>query len=134
MNKQTLTIIIAATIGSSVAGAVIPRLIFGSKDEQLNGELIKSCNDINKNCPITIDSYTRLDNSMAGNKSISYFYTLTNIEDDKAIGLKEKIKSSSEATLKSKQETIKMLENGIEMKYFYKNSAGKILFDYTVTK
>ena len=131
--KQIITIIIASAIGSTVA-AVVPRLINGSKEFQINQGLVKACNEIGKNCPMIIDKYTRLDGAVSGNNEITYLYTITNLSDKQAINIKDKIIESATAFAKSKPETLNLLNNGVTMKYCYKNNLGNVLYEFSVNK
>lgn len=68
--------------------------------------------EVNKQCPITVDEMTRMDSTSysGADNTFSYFYTLTGVADDPA--MKEPMKAQLEETL---PETIKNTE---EMKVY----------------
>ena len=77
--------LIQGVIGA-ITGAFLLCLIFSCLScgkDSFDKELMKTAEEINKNCPIMLDKHTRLDNTLAGpGKRFTYNYTLVNFGTD----------------------------------------------------
>ena len=134
MNFRMLIILIAVGMAVGVANVAVPRLLHGSKTEQINEGLVKACVEINKTCPKTIDEYTRLDSATPGNLEILYNYTITNLSDADLMKSKDNIIKVNTETIMTNPSTKKLIDYGVTMKYLYKNMAGVKMFDFFVKK
>ena len=82
-NKMSIKVLFGIIFGVAMVVLfqqyIIPDLFTPSIDTQLN----HLASEMNKNCPMMVDSQTRMDNTMAGSdKSIIYNYTLINYAKD----------------------------------------------------
>jgi len=98
--------------------------------------LMKVAGEINKSCPLMVDSDTRLDNTIAlpGN-ILQYNYTLVNM--DKAstdtIGLRNYIEPIVVNNIKTNPQMKFMRDNKTTLNYYYKDKNGEYLFLVAVT-
>ena len=98
--------------------------------------LIQVAEEMNKNCPITLDGDTRLDTTMGGpGKSFSYFYTLVNYskEEINQDTLITYLKPNIINNVSTNPQMAIFRENEITMNYNYKDKEGVFLFVITVT-
>lgn len=104
-----------------------------SGESSIAGQLKITIDALNKQCPVMVDEATRLDSCSYADKTIKYFYTITDQSklDMKAFKsganeiLKESVKSNKEMA------PIKMLKMNIQ--YFYADTSGKELVTTTIT-
>lgn len=109
-------------------------LFSGNSDE---AELKKIAAEVNKSCPMTINSETRLDNTeVIGKAKIQYNYTLLKIaEGDTIINfpiLKKTLQEQSQQNFDTNPQMEHFRVKDISMKYYYKDMNGKYLFDFTI--
>jgi hypothetical protein len=137
LKKQIKTGVVA---GLAVGfGTVVSNLLMhyywnSVRTPELNAELIKMCSEINKNCPIVLDKFTRIDTTVAGDRELYYMYTVMGMTDEDAMKLKDDLKIHTTEQARSNSETKKLLDRGIILKYTYSNMQGKVLFEYNVVK
>jgi len=137
--KKTITsiilfiiLVIAGTIGKKVY------LEFLSPKMKIsyNTILMKAASEINKNCPIMVDSETRLDNASGGTKNeITYNYTFVNHNKSELdiIELKNSLRPNIVEGVKTNPDLKGFRENKVIMKYRYKDKEGSYLFDIVIT-
>lgn len=92
--------------------------------------------EINKSCPVMVDSETRLDNTIAlPGKVFQYYYTLINYEKSQIDTLK--MKSIIEPTIVNFVKTNPQLkyqrDNNWTLSYYYKDKNGSYTFSVLVT-
>jgi hypothetical protein len=99
--------------------------------------LMETANEINKVCPIMIDSETRLENTMALPKKVfQYNYTLINVykEDINDIAaVEESLEQKITNFVRTSPDTKIYRDNNVTMKFCYSDRAGTYLFTITVT-
>lgn len=79
--KKNIWGFIAFCVSFVVMWFVSQNFFFGSAGFDVDKELTKVANEINKTCPITVDHDVVLNNTMAlPNKTLQYNYTLVNFE------------------------------------------------------
>lgn len=103
-------------------------------EPSLPQKIVEICKEVNKKCPMTIDSETVLENTTPGSgNSYSYNYKLPNIEK-KQIDI-EKLKKGIEQNIRnSAKESLKnILKMGITIRYAYSDKKGVFLFDVVIT-
>jgi hypothetical protein len=111
------------------------KMLFGNSTDK---ELKKISEQINKSCPINVDSETRLDSvsSFEGAK-IQYHYTLVNVtREDTAFHSAEAKKfvlTQSQKSLDNNPQMADFRDKKVKMEYVYKDRNGKELFDFTIT-
>jgi hypothetical protein len=99
--------------------------------ESIDSALVKACNQINKNCPMTLDAFTRLDNAAAGSKKITYYYTFIDLPDTAILENQKEIKRLVGNNVHGNPQTTDLLKNGVEMEYIYRNNKGNELFRFS---
>ncbi|WP_455590406.1 hypothetical protein [Bacteroides sp.] len=93
---------------------------------------------VNKECPMTIDEMTTLDStSYAGEGNMfTYFYTLSGVADDSAIveQMKAELEKTLPETIKNTEDMKIYRESDVTIKYVYlSKKSGQELLQITVT-
>jgi hypothetical protein len=123
-SKKTLTIII--TIIAAVIGSWIGQELLFQKPN-FDEQLMAIASELNKSCPIMVDSETRLDNSIGGpDKSFTYNYTLINYskEEIDIDYFLSTLRPSILNNVKTNPDLATFRDKKIEMKYSYKDKNG----------
>ena len=130
-NKKIVVQVIIFVATFSVA-FFVTKVVLGKMNSQ-NGELVETAEQLDKKCPLMIDSETRLDSVKSVDGNFNYFYTLVNVdkmdnmEDSKAFLTKNAQTNLDTAS------TMKIYrENNVNLGYFYKNRRGQKLFEFTI--
>lgn len=100
----------------------------------IDKKLVNVASELNKSCPIMIDSETRLDNSIAlPNKTFQYNYTLVSIDDKNADveALKSYLNPIILNTITTNPDMKEFRENNVILVYNYKDKNSKHLFKLT---
>ena len=102
----------------------------------VDSKLIAFSSEFNKNCPINIDKFTRINITIIlPNKTIQYNYTLLGISEadvDYSI-FEETIFPRLLETVKTNPDLKLFRDNDVSLKYYYADEAGTFLTSYTVT-
>ncbi len=133
-NSKSLIGIIAGVLFFFVAYFAVQQLFF--KAPLIDKVLMESANEINKTCPIMLDSETRLDNTMAlPDKVFQYTYTLVNWEKSSidTVELKKLIEPQIINSVKTNPQMKYQRENKITMSFYYKDKNGLYVCCITVT-
>jgi hypothetical protein len=84
MKKNLLKILLLFifVLGAGITGDFIKTKFFSTpSEENIQSFLLATAEEINKQCPMTVDADTRLDNvAILSNKTLQYNYTLINQE------------------------------------------------------
>ena len=93
---------------------------------------------VNKQCPITVDEMTRMDSTTYSGKDITftYFYTLSGQADDPTMSeqLKKSLEETLPETIKNTEEMKVYRESDVTIKYIYLSGKTKEeLIQVTVT-
>lgn len=104
----------------------------------LTQQVIKTSEEVNKKCPMTIDAYTTLDNTTVTENPLTlvYLYTANVNKDSLTINLDEvkgKIMKTTQNGANTSPEMAFIRDNSVLLKYHYKDKNGKYLFDFTIT-
>jgi hypothetical protein len=127
-------ILSAVTIIVAAGGYWYAQSLFSDKisfDEQL----IKISEQINQNCPMVIDSETRLDNTIGGpGKMFMYNYTLVNMSKDEIDipQFKSYIEPRVINNARTNNDMRSFRDNKVEMVYKYFDKNGVFVFDVRV--
>lgn len=109
--------------------------ILENGDGSIAGQMQFMADAINKQCPVMIDEMTRLDNCKydEANKTIKYYYTITDQSNIDIDVFKSGIAEMLKKTVKDNKEmaSIKMLK--VNIQYLYVDNSGKELVTVTVT-
>jgi hypothetical protein len=127
------------SLGRIIIGVICVALVSGAArglSGDINSELQSACVDINKDCPKQVDSITRFDGCVAGDKRITYNYTLTlpALNATEQANVMTTLKSQVSAELHSNSSTKSLLGRGVTMSYHYSDLKGKVLLDFDVVK
>ena len=127
---------ILSTVGvvTSILVAVLVRQLFFSTT--FDKELMKVAGEMNKSCPVMVDSETRLDNTMALPENVlRYNYTLINMTSD-MIDV-ENLKSNLEPMILNQVKTnpdLKLFrDHRTTMSYSYKDKEGRFILQIDIT-
>jgi len=104
-------------------------------DTSIDKVLMEAVNEVNKVCPMTVDSLTRLDNAMAlPSKTIQYNYTLGFVKEDMDLPI---FQSNMEAAIFNNIRTNPDLQffrdRDVTLKLYYKDIEGNYLFTIIAT-
>lgn len=127
MYKMRGAIIFVITI--AVLGGIRVLMSGGSIAKQLK----KAEVELNKSCPKMIDEITRMDKVVAGERDITYHYTIIGVEDADMLNAKETLIQNTTNILRTNPDTKKLLDKKIIMSYVYKSQSGKQLFSFSVS-
>jgi len=128
-----------ATITGTIAGITIVYLVqqfFFNSTSTFDKILMEIASDLNRTCPVMIDSETRLDNAIAlPNKIFQYNYTLVNWDKEHldTVELKEYLVPYITNFTKSSPDMKSFRDNNVTTKYCYRDKLGTYVFTITVT-
>ncbi len=97
----------------------------------IDKKLIEVANEINKNCPITLDKETRLDNTLVlPNRTFQYNYTLVNIDKSviDADELKNYLQPGILNTIKTNPDMKTLRDNKVNFVYRYVDKNNEFIF------
>lgn len=101
-----------------------------------DNELIKISDELNKKCPVMVDSETQLDNSKVFDNTLQYNYTLINVAKNDttfdSAGAKKFIQKNAQGNLDNRPEMKVYRDKKIALKYNYRDKNGKKLFDFII--
>lgn len=104
-----------------------------SKMNSFDSELEDTAQELNKKCPVMVDTETRLDSVKAEESKFCYFYslvhvdTMENMEDAKAF-----LTKNAQANLDTTSKMKAYRENNVNLQYVYKNRRGQKLIEFTI--
>jgi hypothetical protein len=125
--------IIAATIGWVVSSLAVNNLMDGTSSSRIDTALAQACSEVNRNCPMVLDACTTMDSAMAGPRGITYMFSVSKISDDDALKIKDVLQEKAGETLRLKKETTYRLDHDVTMIYCYRNAAGTVIFEFTIS-
>lgn len=110
----------------------ITNTIFTPSAEKI---LQKTSAEANKSCPIMVDELTRLDKTVVKDKTLTYIYTLINVEDNMGdfSEVKKEMDSQLIELVKKNPDMKSLRDLKVTFIYSYKDKNGKELFDITIT-
>lgn len=107
-----------------------------SKSASIDKNMMHVASEINKSCPIMVDSETRLDNSIAiPGEVFQYNYTLVNLEKSKAdtASIKNYLEHNIINMVKSSPQMQYQRDHKWTLNYYYKDKDGQYLFLIRIT-
>ncbi len=131
--KKALGVIVGVlAFGLSYFG--VQQLFF--KVPPLDKAMMEMASEINKTCPVMVDSETRLDNTIVVSKNVfQYFYTLVNV--DKAstdtIEMRKYLEPNIINFVKTNPQMKFQRDRKTTLNYYYKDKAGQFLILVSVT-
>lgn len=132
--RKNILGVIIGMIALSLTSFAIQQLFF--KAAPLDKTMMEVASEINKTCPIMVDSETRLDNTFSlPNNTFQYNYTLVNI-DKESIDTVE-MRNYLEPTITNSVKTNPQLkfhrDHEMTINYSYKDKTGSFLIVISVT-
>ncbi|HBL76030.1 MAG: hypothetical protein A2W90_11480 [Bacteroidetes bacterium GWF2_42_66] len=123
-NKRIIGTVIGSAVGLIVV-VLIQQLFF--KTPAFDKMLMKVADELNANCPVMVDSETRLDNAFAMPGNVfQYNYTLVNLVKD-SINIQdfeEYMKPRIVSNAKTNPDLQLFRDNKVTMNYYYKDLNG----------
>jgi hypothetical protein len=120
----------------NVVAAIFISIFLNACGNKIEDQLKEAANELNKSCPMMVDSETRLDNAMtfSGNE-FQYNYTLINIttEDIENEQIVEVLKPLLLNNVATNPDLHFFRENDIIMTYYYKDKNGNFLAKIPIT-
>jgi ribosomal protein L40E len=133
VDSKKLAGIIVGAIAFMAAYFLVQQLVFNPSIDKV---LMKSASEINKSCPIMIDSETRLDNTIVLlSKVFQYNYTLVNMEKETVdiAALKDYLEPSIINFVRTNPEMKFQRDKKITVNYYYQDKDRNYLFTISVT-
>jgi hypothetical protein len=133
-NVLSTILVIVGSVTGFVIGYVIVNSLFTSPSG-FDKQLVNAANEINKICPLMVDSQTRLDNAMSmPGKQFVYNYTLVNsLKADIDISqLQEKMRPLAINSIKTNDTMDILKKNDVTFIYNYKDTEGVFLFKIVI--
>jgi hypothetical protein len=133
-NVLSTILVIVGSVTGFVIGYVIVNSLFTSPSG-FDKQLVNAANEINKICPLMVDSQTRLDNAMSmPGKQFVYNYTLVNsLKADIDISqLQEKMRPLAINSIKTNDTMDILKKNDVTFIYNYKDKEGVFLFKIVI--
>jgi len=104
---------------------------------EIDKELAKIASEINKNCPLIIDQYLTLDNTVVyPNKTLQYNYTIVEYEKSEINidTVKKYVFGGVLENIRVNPDMKTLKENKVTFSYYYKDENGKFVTKYVVTQ
>lgn len=131
-NKKKITGIIGAATGFLIVYFAIQQVFF--KPPTIDKQIMQIASELNKSCPIMVDSETQLDNAVGlPGKTIQYNYTFLNMEKATVdtSELENYLQPKILNNIKTNPDLKNFRENDVIMVYNYKDKKGEHLFKLT---
>jgi ribosomal protein L37E len=131
--KKTLGFIVGV-IAFGLSFFAVQQLFF--KAPPLDKAMMQIASEINKTCPIMIDSETRLDNTISLSKNIfQYNYTLVNIDiaTTDTVGMRKYLEPTITNYVKTSPQMKFQRDHETTINYYYKDKTGSFLILISVT-
>lgn len=134
---KVLTIIVSIILLALAVliGKSIITNVFNTSDENIQAQLLKMTNEINKRCPFMMDSETRLDKTGTYRNSIYYYCTLINysIGEVDVKYLIYKVKPALLNRIKTNPDMKFMRDNKVTFIYNYRDKSGIHIVSFKFT-
>lgn len=134
---KVLTIIVSIILLALAVliGKSIITKVFNTSDENIQAQLLKMTNEINKRCPFMMDSETRLDKTGTYRNSIYYYCTLINysIGEVDVKYLIYKVKPALLNRIKTNPDMKFMRDNKVTFIYNYRDKSGIHIVSFKFT-
>ena len=134
MNKKNIIGIIAGTAVAAIVGILIQN--YFSEPVSFDQAMMQAASELNKSCPMMVDSETQLDNANAlPDNKFQYNYTLVNysIEELDLEQVKASIEPGIITNVRTNPDLKAYRDNNVTMVYSYKDKNQEHLFKIEVT-
>lgn len=102
----------------------------------LDKQLVQIANELNKNCPMMVDQFTRLDNShVLPNKTLQYNYTLVEIEKSEfnLDTIRKYVEPNIISNVRTNPDMKYLRANNITFNYNYRDKNGEFVWKLEIT-
>jgi hypothetical protein len=123
-------VVTAVTLG---VAAILAFFIWKLAAGDVNRQLQKAANEINRRSPLMIDSETRLDGAIASDNMLTYRYTFVNSDRGYWRINAATLKSAVIDRASSSPEIASLFKSGVTLRYIYNDRSGKLLAQFDVT-
>jgi len=133
-NKKKIIGTVIGTIVGVLIAFIIQQQFF--KAPSFDQVLVKTASELNKSCPVMVDSETRLDNAVAMPDNVfQYNYTLVNMEKDSVNiqDFEEYMQPQILNNVKTNPDLKLFRDNKVTMSYYYKDSKGIFISKISIT-
>jgi hypothetical protein len=131
-NKLKIPGLITGAIAFLISYYLFNQFVFVSYDKVM----MQTASELNKTCPIMVDSETRLDNTIALPDNVfQYNYTLINLSKEEADieGLKSYLEPTIINFVRTNPQMQIQRDHKTTITYYYKDKEGNFLFDVKVS-
>ena len=131
--------LIGGILGFAIVTFLVIRLIHGHSSGTaavINQELVAVANELNKSCPMMVDSITRLDNAAAlPNNVFQYNYTLISVRkaDLNPEELRMKLEPGMTNTIRTNPQLKYFRDRKVTMAYNYNDKDGVFVLNIPIT-
>lgn len=129
MDKKKIIGIVVGSITFILVYVSIQQMVF--KSPSFDKQMMQTASELNKSCPIMVDSETRLDNAIAlPENTFQYNYTLVNMtkEDMNVSEAENFLQPNILNSIKTNPDLKVFRDNNVIMVYNYKDNNGNHLF------
>jgi hypothetical protein len=134
VDSKKLVGIIVGAISFFAAYFLVQQFLF--KTPTLDKVMMNTASEINKSCPIMIDSDTRLDSTIALPSNVfQYNYTLVNMDNETVdmVALKDYLEPNIINHVRTNPDMKFQRDKKVTMNYYYKDKNGNHVFTISVT-
>lgn len=128
-NKKVVwSVIVGAIVGVAAMVVAVNMVQKIFMKPSLNTVMLHAASELNKSCPLFVDSETRLDNvTTLPNDIFQYNYTLVNLEvgNIDTLGMKEALEPNILNIVKTNPDMKFVRDNKATLSYYYKDKNGK---------
>jgi hypothetical protein len=132
--KKKMLGMVFGIIAFGIASFAVQTLFF--KAPTFDKAMMKAASELNKTCPIMVDSDTRLDNAVAmPNNTFQYNYTLVNLEKGEVNidTVRKYIEPSIVNNVRTNPQLKSFRDNKVTMNYNYRDKNGEFVMEMKVT-
>lgn len=132
IDRNKIIGIVAGAVTFFIAFYLTQQLLSPSFDKQL----LQISNELNKNCPMMVDQFTRLDNSQVlPNKTLQYNYTLVEIEKSEfnLDTVRKYVEPNIINNVKTNPDMKDLRDNNVKFNYSYRDKNGEFVWKLEIT-
>jgi hypothetical protein len=131
--------LIGGILGFAIVTFLVVKMFHGHSsgaEEGINKDLVEVANELNKSCPMMVDSITRLDNAVAlPNNIFQYNYTLISIRktDLNPEELRMRLEPGMTNTIRTNPQLKYFSDRKVTMAYNYNDKNGEFVLNIPIT-
>lgn len=132
--KKKMIGMVAGIIAFAITSIAVQSFLF--KAPSFDKVMMQAASELNKTCPVMVDSDTRLDNAVAmPDNTFQYNYTLVNLKKAEVNidTVRKYIEPSLINNVRTNPQFRSFRDNKVTMKYSYKDKSGVQVMEMSVT-